>query len=217
MGDFEKTKRSKVKRAPKRGRYDRETVNAIIDAVLFCHVGFVEDGKPFVIPINHWRSDDRVFFHGSTASRLMKVLCEGRDVCVTVTHLDGLVLGRSAMHHSVNFRSAVIFGQAEEVSDEAEKMQALEALIERVAPGRWAEVRIPNDIEMKATRVAALPLTEASAKIRSGPPIDDEEDYALPVWAGVVPLEMQAGTPVPDERLAPDTPLPDYLKDKKGL
>jgi uncharacterized protein len=215
MDVFEKTKRSKVVRAPKRGHYDRETINAIIDDAIFCHVGFVSDGKPAVIPINHWRIGDQVFFHGSSASRLIGVLCNGEDVCVTVTHLDGLVLARSAFHYSVNYRSAVIFGRAHEVVDEKEKMSALEALIERVSPGRWAEIRIPNAIEMKATRVAALPLTEASAKVRSGPPIDDEDDYALPVWAGIVPLETRAGTPLPDDRLAAETPLPAYLRNRE--
>ncbi len=211
MSDFEVTPRTKLKRAPKRGHFDRETVYAILDETLVCHVGFVTEGRPFVIPTNCWREGDRLYVHGARTSRLMKVLVSGAEVSVAVTLLDGLVLARSAFHHSVNYRSVVMFGRAEPVEEPEAKNAALRAFIERVAPGRWDQIRPPTATELKATAVAALPLTEVSAKIRSGPPIDDEEDYALPVWAGVVPLTLGAGKPQPDPRMAPDTALPDYV------
>ena len=212
MPQLKKTKRTKVVRGSKRASYDRDTIHAIIDEALVCHVAFIVDGSPVVVPTNHWREGDHLYFHGSTASRRLRAMAEGAEVCVSVTLVDGLVLGRSAMHHSMNFRSVVVFGRAAPVEDPKRKMAALEALMERVAPGRWAEVRPPNDKEMQVTVVLAMPITEASAKIRSGPPVDDEEDYALPVWAGEVPLAETAGEPVPDPRLAPGTEVPAYLR-----
>lgn len=213
MSDFEQTKRSTVVRGRHRATYDTATIHQILDETHFCDVAFVDGGAPVAIPINHWRIGDLLYFHGSPASRLMKVLCSGAEVCVTATLLDGLVLARSAFHHSVNYRSAVIFGRAREVTDIDEKRMALAALIEHLVPGRGADVRPPTDGEIKATRVAALPITEASAKVRTGGPVDDAADLALPVWAGVVPLRLTAGTPEPAEGLDPSVPLPAYLSD----
>ncbi len=212
MTDFKKTKRSTAVRMPKRASYDRATVYAILDEAMYCHLGYVADGAPLVIPVNHWRMDDHLYFHGSTASRWVRALADGAEICVTVTLLDGLVMGRAAMHHSVNYRSVVVFGQARPVDDAEGKLGALRGLMEHLAPGRWDQVRPPSEKEMKATRVLALPLIEASAKVRAGPPIDDEPDYALPVWAGVLPLSQVAGRPEPDRRLDPAIGLPDYLR-----
>ncbi len=211
MPEFKKTERSTVVRGSRRATYDIATVHEVFDRTHVCDVAFVEGGSPVAIPINHWRMGDHLYFHGSPVSRLMKVLCAGDEVCVTATLLDGLVLARSAFHHSVNYRSAVIFGRGREVTDIGEKRTALAALIEHLVPGRGADIRPPTDGEIKATRVVCLPITEASAKVRTGGPVDDEADYALPVWAGVVPLKLTAGTPEPDERLDPSVPLPDYL------
>src|SRR5918912_2870446 len=208
MENFEPTERTTLKRLPKRGSYERETVNEILDEGFVCHVGFVVDGRPFVIPTGYGRAGDKLYIHGSAASRMLKTLRDGVDVCVTVTLLDGLVLARSAFHHSMNYRSVVVFGRARAVEDDAEKMRALHAFTEHVAPGRWAEVRRPNRQELDATTVLALPLTEASAKVRTGPPVDDEEDYSLPVWAGELPLRLTAGTPVADPRLPPEIKPP---------
>lgn len=215
MPEFVQTPRATVRRKAQRALYGRTDVYAILDEAPFCSVGFVEDGRPVVIPINHWRMGDSLYFHGSPASRLMKVLCAGDEVCVTATLVDGLVLARAASRHSVNYRSAVVFGRAREVADPAEKLAAFAALIERVAPGRWAEVRRPTDGELAATRMAALAVDEASAKMRSGPPADSEDDHALPVWAGVVPMRLAAGTPVADDRLDPATPLPADLRPRR--
>ena len=211
MPEFEKTERSTVVRGSRRATYDVATVHEILDRTHVCIVAFVDGGSPVAIPVNHWRIADTLYFHGSPAGRLMKVLCAGDEVCVTATLLDGLVLARSAFHHSVNYRSAVLFGHGREVTDIEEKRTALAALIEHLVPGRGTDIRPPTDGEIKATRVAALPISEASAKVRTGGPVDDEADYALPVWAGVIPLKQTAGTPEPDERLAPSIPLPDYL------
>jgi len=199
--DFPKTDRTTVKRLPKRGVYEREHVYTILDEAFICHVGFVVDGQPFVIPTGFGRVDDRLYIHGSQISRMLRTLAGGIDVCVTVTLLDGLVLARSAFHHSLNYRSVVIFGSASMVDDRESKLAALRAFSEHVIPGRWDEARQPTDQELKATAVLSLPLEEASAKVRTGPPIDDEEDYALPIWAGVLPLRLMPGTPVPDPRL----------------
>ena len=212
MSQFAPTDRTQVKRLPKRGNYDRETVHKILDTGFVCHVGFSVDGQPYVIPTNYGRSGDMLYLHGSAASRMLKTLSEGVPVCVTVTHVDGLVLARSAFHHSVNYRSVVILGTARLVEDPAEKMEALRIFTEHVMKGRWNDVRIPTEQELKATTVLSLPLEEVSAKVRTGGPIDDEEDYALPVWAGVLPLETVAKAPVPDARLKSETPLPTYLK-----
>ena len=200
-GDFTPTPRTTVHRLPKRAAYDREVVEAILDEALVCHVGFVVDGQPYVIPTIHARVDGRLYLHGSAASRMLRALGEGPQVCVTVTIVDGLVLARSAFHHSMNYRSVVVLGQARFVTDPAEKVAALEAVVEHVVPGRSREVRAPNEKELQATSVLRLDLLEVSAKVRSGPPLDDAEDMALPCWAGEVPLLLVAQAPVPDPQL----------------
>jgi nitroimidazol reductase NimA-like FMN-containing flavoprotein (pyridoxamine 5'-phosphate oxidase superfamily) len=201
MDSFTPTGRSALKRLPKRGEYARESVYQILDEGLICHVGFVVEGQPFVIPTGYARAGDTLYIHGSQASRMLRALKVGIDVCVTVTLLDGMVMARSAFHHSMNYRSVVVFGRAVAVEDGTEKLEALRALTEHLAPGRWEETRQPTEGEMRATLVLALRLEEASAKVRTGPPVDDEEDYELPVWAGVVPLRVVAGEPIPDPRL----------------
>ena len=208
MADLEPTPRTTLRRLPARGHFDRATVNAILDEALVCHVGFVSDGQPFVIPTIHARVGDQVFVHGSAASRMLKTLQGGVPVCLTATLLDGLVLARSAFHHSMNYRSVVVLGDARPVTDEREKWDALHAIVEHVAPGRWSEVREPSAKELAATLVLRLPIEEASAKVRSGPPLDDEEDYALECWAGVLPLRLTPGSPVPDPRMPAGRPLP---------
>ena len=215
MSQFTPTDRTQVKRLPKRGNYDREAVYNILDTAFVCHVGFTVDGQPFVIPTNYGRSGDTLYLHGSAASRMLNTLSDGVPVCVTVTHVDGLVLARSAFHHSVNYRSVVILGKAQLVEDPAEKMEALRIFTEHVMKGRWNDVRIPTEQELKATTVLSLPLEEVSAKVRTGGPIDDEPDYALPVWAGVLPLETVAKTPLPDAQRKNDPPIPEYLKNYK--
>ena len=203
------TERTRVRRLPKRGHYDRDTIHAILDEALVCHVGFVVEGAPVVIPTIQWREGDTLYVHGSAASRMLRALKGGVDVCVTVTLIDGLVLARSAFHHSMNYRSVVVFGKAREVDGE-EKLRALDSLVEHVMRGRSRDVRPPNEIELRATTVLALPLDEASAKIRTGGPVDDEEDYALPIWAGVVPLKLTRGEPVADDGVTAE--LPAYLR-----
>lgn len=212
MERFAPTERTTLKRLPKRGEYDRKRVYAILDEAFVCHVGFVVDGRPVVIPTGYGRLKDVLYIHGSAASRMLRTLSEGIDVCVTVTLIDGLVLARSAFHHSFNYRSVVVFGKARVVTDAAEQMAALRAFTEHVIPERWDDVREPNESELKATLVLALPLVEASAKIRTGPPIDDEEDHALAVWAGVLPLRLTPGEPVDDERLRPGIVAPRYVR-----
>ena len=212
---MESSNRTKIKRLPARGAYDRETIHAILDEAFICHVGFVVDGQPYVIPTGYARIGDDLYIHGSAASRMLRTLAKGIEVCVTVTILDGLVLARSAFHHSMNYRSVVILGQAELVEDPEEKNKALEAFTEHVIPGRWPAIRWPNEIELKATSVLKLPITEASAKIRTGDPKDDEEDYAMDVWAGVIPLATTTGEPVPDGRLRTGIPVPDHVANKR--
>ena len=207
-----KTTRTQVKRVPKRGHYDQDTVYSILDAGLICHVGFAVEGSPFVIPTAYGRLDDQLFIHGSPASRMLKSLQQGIEVCVTVTLLDGLVLARSAMHHSMNYRSVVLFGTAALVSDREEKIKALYAFTEHVMQGRWAETREPNEHELTATTVLALPIEEASAKIRTGPPVDDAADYTLPHWAGVIPLSVKVGEPIVDPKLTEGIEVPDHVK-----
>jgi nitroimidazol reductase NimA-like FMN-containing flavoprotein (pyridoxamine 5'-phosphate oxidase superfamily) len=197
------TERTTVRRLPERAAYDRDTVHAVLDAALVCHLGFVVDGQPFVIPTVHGRQDDVVYVHGSPASRMLRGLKRGLDVCLTATVVDGLVLARSAFHHSMNYRSVVLLGQATEVSDLEAKCEALRVVSEHVLPGRWDEVRQPNLTELKGTTVLALPIEEASVKARSGPPGDEPEDYELPIWAGVLPLTVQPGPPVADPLLGP--------------
>jgi nitroimidazol reductase NimA-like FMN-containing flavoprotein (pyridoxamine 5'-phosphate oxidase superfamily) len=213
MSEFTPTERTQVKRLPKRGKYDCETVHKILDEGFVCHVGFSVDGQPFVIPTNYGRTGNMLYLHGSAASRMLRTLSGGVPVCVTVTHVDGLVLARSAFHHSVNYRSVVILGIARLVEDPAEKMEALRLFTEHVMKGRWDDVRQPTEQELKATTVLALPMEEVSAKVRTGGPIDDEPDYSLPVWAGVLPLEVAAKAPIPDEKRQQDQPVPKYLKD----
>ena len=210
--DFPRTARTTLRRLPKRGSFERQTVYEILDEGFVCHVGFVGDGQPFVIPTAYGRAGDELYLHGARASRMLKALAEGSDVCVTVTLVDGLVLARSAFHHSINYRSVVVFGRARVVETDEEKTRALQAFTEHVMPGRWDEVRWPTPEELAATLVLALPLSEASAKIRTGPPIDDEEDYAMSVWAGVLPLRTSAGEPEADPRLPAETPLPEYIE-----
>ena len=207
MGTFPATARTTVRRLPKRGSYAKETVYSILDEAFLCHVGFVVDGQPFVIPTSYVRVDDTLYIHGSAASRMIKTSAsEGVDICVTVTLLDGLVLARSAFHHSMNYRSVVVLGKGRLVTDDAEKRTALHAFTNHVVPERWEEARQPTPQELKATSVLALPIDEVSAKVRTGGPIDDEEDYALRIWAGVVPIETKIGVPIPDERMLPDVP-----------
>jgi nitroimidazol reductase NimA-like FMN-containing flavoprotein (pyridoxamine 5'-phosphate oxidase superfamily) len=208
MADLEPTPRTTLRRLPARGHFDRATVNAILDEALVCHVGFVSDGQPFVIPTIHARAGDQVFVHGSAASRMLKTLQGGVPVCLTVTLVDGLVLARSAFHHSMNYRSVVVLGDAQPVTDDGEKWDALHAIVEHVAPGRWREVREPSVKELAGTLVLRLPIEEASAKVRTGPPLDDEEDYALECWAGVLPLRLTPGAPIPDPRMPGGRPLP---------
>lgn len=200
--------RTRVRRMPKRGHYDAATVHAILDAGYVCHVGYVIEGQPYVTPTAHWRRGTRVYWHGSNASRMLRALRgEGVRCCLTVTHLDGLVLARSAFHHSMNYRSVMALGTARAVLDLDEKEAALRGFVERMAPGRWAALRPVTAQELTATAVLWMELSEASAKVRTGPPVDDEPDYAWPVWAGVIPVETRAGQPVPDGRLVGDPPL----------
>jgi uncharacterized protein len=199
--DALRTDRTTLRRLPGRGSHDRGVIEAILDEALYGHLGFVQDAQPFVLPTIHARVGDRLYLHGSAASRMLRVAASGVRVCFSATLLDGLVLARSAFHHSMNYRSVALLGQAHLVSDEEEKLQALHAIVEHVARGRWEEVRPPHDKEMKATSVLRLPIEEASAKVRTGPPVDDEEDYPLRVWAGVVPMRVVAADPVAEERL----------------
>jgi nitroimidazol reductase NimA-like FMN-containing flavoprotein (pyridoxamine 5'-phosphate oxidase superfamily) len=213
MENFEPTGRTTLKRLPKRGNYEREVINRILDEGFVCHVGFVVDGRPFVIPTAYGRQGDKLYIHGSAASRMLKALHEGIDVCITVTLLDGLVLARSAFHHSLNYRSVVIFGRAQVVEDEDEKMEAMRVFTDHVMRGRWEESRRPNQSELRKTLVLSLPLVEASAKIRTGPPVDDDEDMQLPVWAGELPLYLAKGDPVPDPQLRTGVEAPRYILD----
>jgi hypothetical protein len=203
MDQFPPTRRTQLKRLPKRGVYDKAAVHAILDEGLICHGVFTIDGQTYVIPTGYVRVDDSLYIHGSPASRMLGALSQAIDVCVAVTLLDGLVLARSAFHHSMNYRSVVVLGKARLVSDPVEKRNALHAFVDHVAQGRWDEARQPTQNELDGTSVLALPLDEVSAKVRTGPPIDDEEDYGLPIWAGVVPLRTEPGEPIADPRLAP--------------
>ncbi len=196
------TSRNKVKRIPQRGSYDKETLYQILDAGFLCHAGFVVDGQPYVIPTIYGRENNHLYLHGATTSRMLVNLKEGIPVCITVTHLDGIVLARSAFHHSMNYRSAVVFGKAKEVSDE-QKENALFVVSENIIKGRWDEVRSPNPKELKATTVLALEIDQASSKIRTGPPKDEPEDYALDIWAGVIPFNLVPGESISDDELKP--------------
>jgi nitroimidazol reductase NimA-like FMN-containing flavoprotein (pyridoxamine 5'-phosphate oxidase superfamily) len=198
MDAYTVTERTEVRRLPERARYDRETVHGILDEGLFAHVGFAVDAQPFVIPTAYVRVDETLYLHGSPASRMLRNLEKGVPLCVTVTLLDGLVLARSAFHHSMNYRSVVVVGTAHRVDDPDERLRVLEALVEHIVPGRSSDCRRPNDYELKFTKLLALPLAEASAKLRTGPPVDDEEDLSLPCWAGVIPLDQRPGEPLAD-------------------
>jgi len=205
---MEPTPRTRLARHPERGSYDRDTVYAILDEALICHIGFSVEGQPYVLPTTHARIEDRLYVHGAVSNRMLKSLRSGAPVCVTVTLIDGLVLARSAFHTSMNYRSVVILGNPTEVTDPAHKRSAFNALVEHVMPGRSAQVRSPSEQEILATTVLCLPITEASAKARTGGPIDSEADHALPCWAGVVPLAMRAQAPIPDSRLAAGVTVP---------
>jgi uncharacterized protein len=211
MNQLPPTSRTTLKRLPKRGSHDRETINRILDEGFICHVGFVIEGRPFVIPTGYARAGDRLFIHGSQASRMLRALKAGSDVCVTITLIDGLVLARSAFHHSMNYRSVVIFGNVRLVDEPDEKLAALVALSEHMIPGRWKDARKPSAPELQQTTVLELAIDEASAKIRSGPPLDDEEDYAMNVWAGVLPLQLTTREPIADPRLPRDIEVPGYV------
>jgi len=206
------TARTRVVREAHRGVYDRETAYRILDEGFLCHVGFVADGQPFVIPTSYGRKDDSLYIHGSAASRMLRQMKDGVPVCVTVTLLDGLVLARSVFNHSMNYRSVVVLGKATLVDDPAEKLEALRVLSEHIIPGRWEDARQPNERELKQTSVLRVPIEEFSAKVREGPAIDDEEDYSFPTWAGVVPLEIKVGAPIDDARLLPGQPVPAYAR-----
>ena len=205
------SKRTELRRLPARGSHDSETINEIFDAAFLAHVGFQVSGQPFVIPTLYGRDGDKLFLHGSSASRMLGELQTGVAACVTVTLVDGLVLARSAFHHSMNYRSVVTFGNARKINEPAEKMRALNVISEHLIAGRWNDVRGPSEKELKATAVLEFSIEEASAKIRQGPPLDDEADYDLPVWAGVLPLQLEAKGPIPDSRLADGIEVPQYV------
>ena len=211
MSEFEKTDKNKIKRLPKRGDYDKKAVYEIVDASLIGHVGIVQDGAPIVIPTLIARDGDTLLLHGAATSRLMNESGSGIEVCVSVTHVDGLVLARSVFHHSVNYRSAVLFGTGHMVIDPDDKMKALEAFTEKLIPGRWDDSRLPYDNELKATSVVALPIDLASAKVRVGDPGDDEEDINLPYWSGVLPMKTVFGDPIDAPNLPAGIPIPDYI------
>lgn len=215
MSEFTPTERTKVRRLPDRGKYDSESVHGILDEAFICHVGFVVDGQPYVIPTGFARVNDTLYIHGSAASRMLRTLADGVQVCVTVTLVDGIVMARSGFHSSMNYRSVVILGRAMLVEGRDEKLAALAAFSEQVMPGRWKDLRETTDAELKGTLVLTLPLKEVSAKVRTGPPKDDEADYALPLWAGVVPLKLTAGTPIDDPRLPEGIEAPDYARNYK--
>jgi nitroimidazol reductase NimA-like FMN-containing flavoprotein (pyridoxamine 5'-phosphate oxidase superfamily) len=205
--------RTEVRRLPERGRYDRQTVDAILDEGFVCHVGFVIDGHPRVIPTTYARAGDTVYIHGSPASAMLRSLKKGVECCLTVTLIDGLVLARSAFHHSVNYRCVMVFGTASEIRDQAEKTEAMRLLVEHIVPGRWDDTRWPNAKELAGTSILALDLGESSAKVRTGHPVDDEEDYALPHWAGVIPMSMVPGPPEgdPTATLSEPPAVPEYV------
>jgi len=212
------TARTRVVREPDRAVYDREAVYQILDEGFLCHVGFVADGQPFVIPTSYGREGASLYLHGSAASRMLRQMREGVPVCITVTLLDGLVLARSVFNHSMNYRSVVILGKAALVEHPEEKLAALRALSEHILPGRWDQARQPSERELKVTSVLRVPIEEFSAKVRTGPPVDDADDYSFPTWAGVIPLEMKAGAPIDDQRLEPGRAVPEYVKNysRKG-
>ncbi|WP_111709361.1 pyridoxamine 5'-phosphate oxidase family protein [Lutibacter citreus] len=205
---MKKTDRIKVKRAPKRGFYDEETIHKILDANFICQVAFVHNGYPVIIPTIYGRKGDSIYIHGATVSRMLVELEKGFQISLSITQMDGIVLARSAFHHSLNYQSVTVFGNAELVLSEDERMEALKIISDQIIPNRWEEVRLPNKKEMKATKVIRIPITEASAKIRKGPPIDDRADYELPIWAGVIPIKTKYGNPIPDLALKEEIKSP---------
>lgn len=211
-GSLEATERTRINRYPTRGTYERAAIEAILDEAMVCHVGFVVDGQPFVMSTIHARDDARLFIHGSPMSRMLRTASTGIPLCLTVTLHDGIVLARSAFHHSMNYRSVVVLGNAHEVTDTAAKLSAMRALVDHLMPGRWEDARQPSAGEIAGTLILELPITEASAKVRTGGPIDSEADYALPVWAGVIPLTQEPGAPLRDDRLPAGIGLPDYVR-----
>ena len=211
MDSFTPTEKTRVRRMPERGHYDRETVYRILDAGFICNVGYVIDDQPLVTPTSYWREGDRVYWHGSSASRMLRTIAKGIKACLTVTHVDGLVIARSGFHHSINYRSVMALGVAEPITDDTHKLAALEAFVERLFPGRWAMLRPVNKQELKATTVLSMPLEEVSAKVRVGPPKDDDEDYALPIWAGVLPMSVTTGAPEPDPKLMAGVAMPEHI------
>jgi uncharacterized protein len=211
MAEYEQTERTRVYRKPGRGSYDRELVHSILDEALVCHVGFVQDGQPYVTPTIHAREGETLYLHGANANRTLKTLAGGTQCCLTATLVDELVLARSAQHHSMNYRSVMVLGTAREVTDPEEKQRGLRAVIEHIAPGRSDEIRGPNETELRSTTVLAMEIEEASAKVRTGEPADDEEDLELPYWAGRLPLELAAADPVPATDLTRDLPVPDHI------
>jgi uncharacterized protein len=212
MGEYVQTDRTRVYRKPGRGSYDRETVHSILDEALVCHVGFVQDGQPYVIPTIHARDGETLYLHGANANRTFRVLSGGTPCCLTATLVDELVLARAALHHSLNYRSVMVLGTAREVTDAEEKQRALRLVVEHIAPGRAEEVRGPSEVDLRSTKVLAMEIDEASAKVRTGPPIDDDEDLELPYWAGVLPLELGTGLPLNAPDLTRDLPVPDHVR-----
>ncbi|HEX5130904.1 MAG TPA: pyridoxamine 5'-phosphate oxidase family protein [Candidatus Krumholzibacteria bacterium] len=212
MSNHKPTDRTRVRRIPKRGVYDRATIDAILDEGIVCHVGFVVDGQPFVIPTLYGRDGDRVILHGSAASRMLETLDGGVDICLTVTLTDAIVVARSAFHSSMNYRSVMLLGRAHAITEPAARMEALRVLVEHVIPQRWDDCRLPNDAEMKATLVLAMPIDEASAKIRTGPPLDEAEDFTTHYWSGLLPLHTHTGTPLDDPTLTPGIDVPTYIR-----
>ena len=217
MTDLTPTARSRVKRLRERGAYDFETIAAILDAGLLCHVGYIIDAQPYVTPTAYWREGEHLYWHGSSASRMLRTLEKDVDVCFTVSHLDGLVLARSGFNHSINYRSVMLFGRANKIEDDGAKARALESFVEHLFPGRWKQLRPATTQEVKATTVLSMPIEEGSAKVRTGWPHDNEDDYSWPVWAGVVPARTVVQSPMPDERLSDACEPPGYLADLRHL
>lgn len=212
MNEFPQTDLNKVKRLPKRGQYDKKTIYEIVDEALICHVGFVFEDQPFVMPTIHVRIDDTIYLHGAVANRMLTHIKAGNNVCLTMTLIDGIVFARSVFHHSMNYRSAVLFGKGRVIADYDEKWKVFQALTEHIAKGRWNDARKPTEQETNVTTIVAIDIESASAKIRTGPAKDDEEDYTLPIWAGVMPVQMQFGEPISDERLINGVVAPKYVK-----
>ena len=213
MGEFPQSDLNKVRRLPLRGHYDKKTIYAIVDEALICHAGFVVDGQPFVMPTIHVRVDDTIYLHGAIANRMLSHIKSGNSVCLTMTLIDGIVFARSVIHHSMNYRSAVLFGKGRVIDAYDEKWKVFAALTEHIAKGRWDDARKPNDKETNTTTIVAIDIESASSKIRTGPAKDDDEDYALPIWAGVLPVQLQFGAPLQDERLLKNTDIPHYIQE----